>query len=167
MRKIYVLFILSFFLLTACGGGGGSSSDTSALKVTLATQGTLPVGKALSGIGITLLLPTGVTPKVDDHGIVDSSAVVPSGLLLASTAGLFNVAYTPATGTDPGALSFVVYSTAPEGFGVGEFATVHLSSSAGSTSLLASGFTVASSSPRFLNGAEVTGISIKLAAEAL
>lgn len=128
MQKIYIFFIISLLFVAGCGGGsvgttGGSNNEAATYKVTLATEGTL--AGSLAGIGVTLQLPTGVTPKLAADGSVDSSVVKASGVM-ANNASMVPPEYTPASGTTAGTLSFVLASTAAKGFGIGEFATVTL-----------------------------------------
>lgn len=180
MLKIYVVFMLSVLFLSGCGDNGNQTAGTT--KVTLATQGTLQTGKALSGIEVTLQLPVGVTPKLAADGTVDSSVVKASGVL-ADSAGLFAPTYTPAAGASPGTLSFVLYSnsTSPAGFGTGEFATITLNRSdrvvdfatvsqniaAGTTLAFTTDYKVTSFSLRDLVGAIVNNISVTFTTETI
>lgn len=181
MLKIYGLFIITL-LLTGCGGsGGGAGIQPTVATVTLATQGTLPAGKALSGIGITLQLPSGVTPAVAADGTVGSGVVKASGVSANDGSQSIPTYYTPGSATTPGTLSFVLASSVADGFGIGEFATVtlniapgtinfatvNLNSTAGSASSVATDLKLTSFSPRDLSGTEVDNISVILTAEAI
>ena len=173
---MYCFFILSVLFLTGCGDNG-SVANTS--RVILSTQGSLPVGAALSGVDVTLQLPTGITPRLAADGTVDISVVKGSGVITGK-AGIFTVTYTPASGTLPGTLNFVIYSTAVDGFGIGEFATVTMNKAAhevdfaavgqnmaaGTTLLVSTDYKVKSFSPRDLAGSIVNTINIALAVEA-
>jgi hypothetical protein len=77
---------------------------------------------SLSGVGITVSLPAGVTVKTDAGGAVDPSVVTVSGVAVPST--LIAPLYTPATATTNATLTFAVASNVAGGFNVGEFATV-------------------------------------------
>lgn len=118
------IFVAMFLFLTACGGGSDSAPSTTA-KVAIATTGTPPAGKVLVGAGVTIELPAGVTPKLDANGAVDSSVITPSGVM-TNAATVLSPVYTPANGATPGSLSFALASTAVNGFGSGEIATVTL-----------------------------------------
>ncbi len=168
MRKLFTLLIIPILLLAGCGGGGGASVNNSATeaKVTLSTQGTIPTGRALAGIGVTLQLPAGVTPKLDASGGVDSSVVTPSGVL-ANGATVLTPVYIPASGTTPGSLSFAMASSAATGFGSGEFATVKLKVAAGTTAPTQSDYQVPTATPIDLTGARVSSLSVVFAAELL
>lgn len=165
MNKIYGFFIVTLLFLAGCGGGGGGGGETTSTqptiaKVVLATQGNLTTGD-MSGIGVTLQLPVGVTPALAANGAVDSSAVKASGVLSTDSTMPVQTYYTPASGSSPGTLDFVLAKKPPNGFGIGEFATVtlniaagsvnfanvNLNSSAGITSLLSTGVKVISYSP--------------------
>lgn len=161
MYKIYGCFVITLLFLAGCGGSGGGASGAqpTVVRVTLATQGVLPTGD-LSGIGVTLQLPAGVTPTLTASGAVDSSVVEANGVL-SKDSSLSATVYTPATSTTPGTLVLVLASKPPNGFGLGEFATVtlniaagsvnfatvNLDSSAGTTSSVFTGLKVTSYSP--------------------
>ncbi|MGB9081239.1 MAG: hypothetical protein WCD00_08060 [Desulfuromonadaceae bacterium] len=186
MDKIYGFIIITVLLLSGCGGGGGGGGTPSVqptiARVTLATQGTLPTGE-LSGIGVTLQLPAGVTPALAANGSVDSSVVKASGVLANNADLVIPTYYTPATGTTPGTLVFVLASQPPNGFGIGEFATItlniapgatnfstlNLNSAAGSASPVTD-FKVISSSPVDLASSSIVdkaSISVTLTVEAI
>lgn len=183
MQKIYGFYISTLLLLAGCGGGGGGTPGVqpAIAMVTLSTQGTLPTGKALSGIGITLQLPTGVTPAMAANGTIDNGVVKGSGVSANDSILGIPTSYTPGSGTTPGTLSFVLASSAADGFGIGEFATVtlniapgtvnfsnvNLDSAADPTSSVATDFKVTSFSPRDLSGDEVSSISVIFIAEAI
>lgn len=129
MKKIFAALTLMLLpLIAACGGGGGSgaavSPTTAVIKVS--TQGIMPAGKALSGFGMTLELPTGVTAKTVAGGAIDTTVVVNSGLLASSAGTMGPVTYTPATATTRAKIDFYIASLAPAGVGVGEYATINL-----------------------------------------
>lgn len=128
MRKMLALVaVLGMALLAACGGGGDGADGmpTSAVLI-FSAQGTLPAGVAVSGVGATIELPTGVTVQTDAGGAVDPAVVVPSGLLAGANGTLGPVIYTPATATTKARLDFTVVSMAVAGAGVGEYATITL-----------------------------------------
>lgn len=129
--------------VTGCGGvpwSGGNTYTTGVITsdcivnasfvlpttaiLKLSSQGVLSVGKAVSGFGATLELPSGVTVK-NTGGVVDASVVAGSGLLEGSAGTLGPVNYTPATSITKAKLDFTIASTAPAGVGVGEYATIN------------------------------------------
>ena len=122
-RMIFIWVVLSICTLAGCG----SDSSTPRTPVTtailkLSSQGTLAAGTSLSGVGITVVLPAGVTVKTAAGGAVDPSVVAVSGV--AVPGALTPPVYTPATATAKATLHIVIASSAAGGFGVGEFATV-------------------------------------------
>jgi hypothetical protein len=121
----------------------------------LSTQGTLPEGTALAGLGVTIELPVGVSAATQSGGAVAATVVVPSGVSQNATVA---PVYHAAAGTVPGTLNFVLTSMAVNGFGAGEFATVTLVLSPG-TVPLASDFKIISFSPVDLHGGSTTALS--------
>lgn len=89
----------------------------------LSTAESSPSGIFLSGIGVKIQLPTGVTVSVDADNVVSSGVVTASGV--AANSSVTPAVYTPATLTTPATLEFIVVSNELGGFGVGEFATVN------------------------------------------
>jgi len=147
-----LLLVLAVTLFSACGGGGGGGGQrgpTSAV-LTLSTQGT---PTSLIGIGVTVVLPSGVTVKTDSGGNVDSSVVTASGV----TAGQATIlaVYTAATST-PASLSLVISSTTTS-FTVGQFATVHCDVQSGSPK--ASDFTLTGFDPLDLHANTISGLT--------
>lgn len=132
MKKIFVLIVAILPLLAGCGGGsgggtaGGGTAPVPAIAVLkLSAQGTPPLGKAVIGFGATIELPTGVTVKTGAGGAVDSTVVVPSGLLAgAGNTTMGPIAYTAATATSKAKLDFTIASTSAAGVGVGEYVTL-------------------------------------------
>lgn len=143
MKKIALqclsLLIIALASLSGCGGGGGGdSSQVPAAVLTISSQGTLPAGTTLSGAEITVKFPSSVTVKTDGPGVVNSSVVVPSGV----TAGQASTLIDPLV---PGEITFLLVSTAPGGFGAGEFVKLYFTIVPGSTpqatDFVLSGFT--------------------------
>lgn len=143
-------------MLTACGGGG---SGTAAVPVTatlkLATTGTSAAN--LSGIDITLHLPAGVVPALNNDGTVAVTVVSPSGV--ASTGTLVAANYTPANIPTNGSLRISLISAT--GFGVGEFATINLNVATGSNPTL-SDFTLSGFDPIDISYTHVLTLSAVL-----
>ena len=88
MIKLRLLLLLfSTLWLSSCGGGGSSSGSGSASTTTnktaivkLACNGTFAAN--LVGLQVTISLPFGITPAIDDStGQVLSSVVSPSGVM--------------------------------------------------------------------------------------
>ena len=161
MSKLLALILtLIGISLAGCGGGGTSSSSStgsstatdsstnrgtgtgtntgtntgtvqpSGAVLRLSTSGALAAGEALAGIGVTVELPVGTSIATDSTGQVQASAVTVSGSAVPGS--VLTPVYTPATPTARGSLKFTIVSTAPGGFGVGEFATVTCNIASGS-----------------------------------
>ena len=169
MKKILqgLVLLCTAMALFGCGGGGGGGTGggskvepdpvptTGVLK--LFTEGILPPGTSLAGIGITVNLPAGLTVKTDVDGKVVAGTVEGSGVTVGKST-LAEPDYTPATETAPAKLSFVLAGTEAEGFGPGEFATVTCDLAAGAT-LQATDITLTEFRPVDLRGAPVDGLT--------
>ena len=169
MRTIfgYLAVCICALVMFGCGGGGGGGTGggskvepdpvptTAVLK--LYSEGVLPAGTSLAGIGITVNLPAGVTVQTDVDGKVAAGTVEGSGVT-AGKATLAEPDYTPATDTAPARLSFVLAGTDAEGFGTGEFATVNCDLAAGATPQ-ATDITLSDFRPVDLRGAAVEGLT--------
>jgi len=130
--KTWMLFGLAIlsFIVAIVGGCAGTGIGTpaqlatpgaSTTVVTLSTNGTLPNGKSIGGIDITLNLPPGVTVKADKTtetlpGVVVSSGAAKGAPLVAK--------FTSAAGIAPAMVRVVLLKLS--GFGTGEFATLNL-----------------------------------------
>ena len=132
MKKMVALLIMMIFpVIAGCGGGGGTPAPTAATLKISATPGSLPAGKAVSGIAVTIELPAGVTVKTTTSNVVDPTVVVPSGVWALAgtstpaTAALGPVVYTPAVGATKAKLDFTIASTVLAGVGEGEYVTVN------------------------------------------
>lgn len=160
MNKISMVSLTMFLaatLFAACGGGGGGGGrqgPTTAV-LTLSTEGT---PTSLIGVGVTVVLPSGVTVKTDSNGDVDSS-VVTAGGVAAGQATILAV-YTAATST-PASLSLVVSSTTSS-FSVGQFAIVHCDVHSGSPK--ASDFTLTGFDPLDLHANTISGLTATFSA---
>lgn len=162
MKKILAVLIMMILpMIAGCGGGGGSSAPLTAAVVKLSSQGTLPAGKAVSGIAATIELPAGVTAKTTAGGAVDATVVVGSGLLATTAGTLGPVVYTPATATAKAKLDFTIASTAVAGVGVGEYATITLIIT--NANPAASDFTATSFKAYDMSFAEIPALTSKLA----
>lgn len=116
-------------MVAGCGGGGDGVNPLLLLPTSatlkLSSQGTMPAGKAVSGIDVSIELPAGATVKTSG-GVVDASVVVASGLLTSATSTMNTPTYTPAAGAAKAKLDFTIASTAAAGVQVGEYATITL-----------------------------------------
>jgi len=159
-------------LLTACGGGGGSSAANPGGGTVLQTSrsATLKLSTsgvpsaALAGIGVTVVLPDGVTPALNSDGSVAAAVATVSGVAatgVAATAPIQAV-YTPSSGSLNGTLYLAMVSSDPAGFGVGEFATVMLVVAAGYNPPL-SDFTLSGFAPVDTNYNIATGLTAAVA----
>jgi len=146
-----------------CGGGGGSSAPpptTAPTKaiLTLSSQGTLAPGISMSGIGVTVNFPPGVTVKTDSNGAVSTGVVVPSGVVDPNQSIISPPVYTPASSTALGELGFTLASSQPAGFSTGEFVTINCDITPGA-SPKPTDFTITEFSPVDLDGVAISGLS--------
>lgn len=123
----YAFLMAVLLYLPACKG---SSSDTTpqppsqptSAVVKLSTEGTLPAGKKIGAINVTLTLAPGVTlkstanPPEPDTGVVTASGVAAINSFIAAN-------YTAPTSTLPGQVNVGLINTG--GFNTGEFITVN------------------------------------------
>jgi hypothetical protein len=131
--KYLVLFAMTS-LLAACGGGGGGGgapAKTVTLKVSTVDD-PLAISSA-TGVNVTVTLPAGVTAGA--NAVTVSGVAAPGGLLGSPV-------YTAASGATQATLQFVMATSTPAGFNVGEFATVALTYS-GALTLTTADFPVA------------------------
>lgn len=138
-RKIRSGLLLLVLLVAVACGHSGSSPQYRSVVLKLAASSDSSVN--LSGIGITLVLPSGVvtlilpdgatqdmasgsTPYLNGDGTVADGVVTVSGAAAPGMA--LTPVYTPATASTKGTLRIVVVSSQTTGFTPGEFATVTL-----------------------------------------
>jgi hypothetical protein len=150
------LFTLAAFIILGGCGGGSSTSEPTKASVKLSTQGPLPQGTLLSGIGVTIQLPAGVTVDTSG-GAVATGVVTVSGVAQGGTTT--PPIYTPASGTAHGTLEFTL---AASNFGTGEFATVNFNLGSGSSAPSASDVTIL---PADQSLRAVSALSVVLAVE--
>ena len=159
-RILFVWVVLAISIIAGCGGGGddnnGQRTPVTTAVLKLSSQGNLTGGTSLSGIGITVALPPGVTVKTGSGGAVDASVVAISGGAVPGT--LAPPIYTPATATAKATVHFVIASSAAGGFGVGEFATVTCDIASGNFPA-SSDFSLTSFTPGDLLLQPVTGLT--------
>jgi hypothetical protein len=133
--KATALSLLLLITFAACGGGGGGSSSTGSVvtnptvhtkaTVKIALTGNLPAGTSISGAGITVTLPVGVTVPTDSTGAVATGSVTPSGIF--ATGAQVTPIYTPASGANAATLKLAMASGTPAGESqTGEVATLVL-----------------------------------------
>ena len=149
-------------MLAACGGGGGvevvgSAPPVRTVTLKLATTGT--ASAAMGGIGISIVLPAGVTPLLNTDGTVGAAVVVVSGVATPGTVA--PPAYVAASGATQATLQFVMASTAPAGFPAGEFATLVLNL-AGTTTPVSGDFILSGFIPTNILGNPVTGLTTEV-----
>lgn len=145
--------------LSGCGGGGGGGNTPSPQPATavlkISTQGTLPSGTQIGGIDVTIALPTGVTVKsVTSPPETDSGVVVTSGVAVSNSTVLST--YTAATSTSTGKVRVLLANS--NGFGTGEFMTIHCDIASGSTPT-ASDFSLSGFVAKDLNGVAISGLN--------
>jgi hypothetical protein len=168
MKKIMAVLVMAMMpMIAGCGGGGDSALPLlmpTAATVKVSSQGTMPAGKAVSGIAVTIELPTGATAK-NTGGVVDATVVVGSSLMATTGAtpvgSMGPVYYTPATATAKAKLDFTIASTVAAGVAVGEYATITLILSGVNPAV--TDFTVTSFKAYDMNFAEITALTSKLA----
>lgn len=124
----YALLILLMFSMAGCGGSGGSVTSDPSVTLKLATSGTPSAN--LAGLGITVTLPDGVTPALNNDGSVAVTVATVSGV--AAPGSVLAPVYTPAVGATKGTLRLAMASSITAGFGAGEFATLKLKVADGS-----------------------------------
>jgi hypothetical protein len=123
---VHAMLIAVMLLLSACKGSSSeptpqpNAQPTSAV-VKLSTVGTLPAGKKIGTIDVSLNLAPGVTLKTGTNPIEPDTAVVTASG--AAAGSLLAANYTAPTSTQPGRLRIAVISMS--GFASGEFATVN------------------------------------------
>lgn len=120
------VLITVLLLFSACKGSSSETTPqpnaqpTSAV-VKLSTAGTLPAGKKIGAIHVTLTFAPGVTlkstsnPRIPDDGVVTASGV-------AAINSFIEANYTAPTSTLPGNVQIGLINIS--GFGPGEFVTV-------------------------------------------
>jgi hypothetical protein len=120
MRAILIAIVL---LLSACKGSSSETTPQPTLAVVkLSTTGTLPTGKKIGAIDVTLTLAPGVTlksttnPPRPDDGVVTASGV-------AANNSFTEANYTAPTSTLPGKVQIGLINVT--GFDTGEFVTVN------------------------------------------
>jgi hypothetical protein len=121
------MFLTVMLFLSACKGSSSDTTPQSNAQPTLAvvklsTVGTLPAGKKIGAIHVTLTLAPGVTlksttnPPIPDDGVVAASGVAASNSFIEAN-------YTASTSTLPGSVQIGLINVS--GFGTGEFVTVN------------------------------------------
>jgi hypothetical protein len=119
--SVYASLIAVLLFLPACKGSSSETQPTAAV-VKLSIAGTLPVGKKIGAIDVTLTLAPGVTlkstanPPRPDDGVVTASGVAANNSLVEAN-------YTTPTSTLPGKVQIGLINVT--GFDTGEFVTVN------------------------------------------
>jgi hypothetical protein len=124
---VQAMLVAVLLLFSACKGSSSETTPQSNAQLTsavvkLSTVGTLPAGKRIGAIAVTLTLAPGVTlksttnpPKPDD-GVVTASGAAANNSLIAAN-------YTAPTSTLPGNVRIGLINVT--GFDTGEFITVN------------------------------------------
>ena len=160
MKTYHMMRLASITLMllisSACSGGGQGSNapNVSTTIIKLSTNGT-PSAK-MAGVGITIVLPTGVAPALNSDGTVANTVIEVTGVATSGT--VLAPAYTPATSSSNPTLHFAMASSLVDGFGSGEFATITLQTSSGNIPA-PSDYSLSGFAPISLTGSPVTGLS--------
>jgi hypothetical protein len=141
--------------------GNVSLAKTAAVVITLPTTAVLRLSTqgpvtALSGVGVIVNLPAGVTVATDTSGIVVPGVVAVSGVAVPST--LAQATFASATASANATVTIAVASSQSAGFGIGEFATVTCRLGSGPLPAAAD-FTLSGFNPADLFYSRVTGLT--------
>lgn len=138
-----------------------NAATTATLR--LSTRGTLPPGTTISGVGLSLILPAGVTVNADAlTNEIDAADLTISGVAAGVGTPLKAGSFTPAvTNTSPGKVKFGI-ATIPVGFGTGEFVSLRCNVAAGSV-MTASNFVLADLVVNDPAGNAITGLKAEFA----
>src|SRR6185369_16955814 len=111
-----------------------SPSNQKSTRATLkvAISGTLPAGTNISGVGVTMTLPAGVTVATDSSGAVTTESVIPSGIFASGTQA--TPIYSAENIGNPASLKICPTSNKVEGESqTGEIATIVVNLASGAT----------------------------------
>jgi len=159
---VLVILAFGFLLYAGCGGGGGTSpTQPTTAVVTLSTSGSLPANTVIGGVEMTINLPAGASVKTTSAKANKAAIVTYDGVVVVSGVAVGANTLTLGTSLTPEQLEVQV--TNPNGFGVGEFATVNFEISTGST-VAPSDFTAVAMTAVDLNGAPIQGLTPGLTA---
>lgn len=110
-----------------CQVNAAFSRLPSSILLKLETTGAVPSGSGISGLQVTVILPSGIYPATNLDGSVASGVVAASGTFSPSASSVQTPVYTPATATAAGRITVVIASTQANGVTqTGEFATIVL-----------------------------------------
>ena len=163
-RLLLGFALLALAIASMCGCAGTVKSapaeavapGASMALLTLGTQGNLPPQGSIGGIDVTLNLPPGVTAKADKTSETLPGVVVTSGV----AQGVATVAkFTPAANGSPAQIRMVLAEI--KGFGIGEFATIHLDITGPAP--LVNDFSTANVTISDPNGKTINGLTTTLA----
>ncbi len=158
MRLVRVMALLLLGGLVV----GCSSDPPPQTRLVVTTSGTLPAGKSLAGIGMTITLPNGVVPPLDAAGQVDGNRLVTASGVAASGGLAVAAVHLTSDSGQPAQLSLAVASKASGGFGVGATMVLNLNLTRGIIPK-SSDFSVAEFQAVDLDGQAVSGIQAALA----
>lgn len=156
-----ILLGATILVITACGGSSNDEHPAvipmKALTLKLAISG--QPDHNLSGIGITITLPSGVTPIFGSDGTLSAAALSVSGAAVSGT--VLMPAYTPASSSTKATLSLSMASSIAAGFGAGEFITIIVQSPANSA-YTQSDFELSGFYPVDINGNTANEVSVRI-----
>jgi hypothetical protein len=155
------ILILGLTILSACGGGSSSSapqpSGPTTAVIKIQTTGILGSGTLISGITVTGVLPAGVSVKATPDAQNPSVLVTNPGVVLVSGVTGSN-AQAPINTFNPTDRTLGINVVDQDGFGIGEFVTVHCDIASGTTTT-AGGFGITDFVYKDLNGALISGLT--------
>lgn len=155
MLRLTLMLIL-VALIVGCGSNS-TTPQQPVVRLTVSTTGIIPAGQSLTGIGLTMTLPAGVTPALDASGHPDAARLVtPSGVTVAGGLAATAIHLEAAAG-QPARLALAVSSMASSGFGTGECMILTLNRTAGATPQ-ANEFDITEFSAANLDGVSVGGL---------
>lgn len=143
-------------LMTGGCGGGGGEAPPNTVTMTLSSSGDLASGTQIGAIDVTLTIPSGVTMKDSSTKAESPVTATYPNVVKPSGVAANDKAITLATYTAPQTLNIMIAN--PDGFGIGEFATLTLNITTGS-SVTESDFAITSLSAADLNGAAISGLT--------
>lgn len=156
-----ILLGATILLITACGGSSNDEhsavSPMKPLTLKLAING--QPDHNLSGVGVTITLPSGVTPIFGSDGTLSAAALSVSGAAVSGT--VLMPSYTPASISTKATLSLSMASSIAAGFGAGEFITIIVQAPAHSA-YTESDFELTGFYPVDINGNTAIGVSVQI-----
>lgn len=158
--SVYAFLIAGVLFLPACKGSSSETQPTSSV-VKLSTAGTLPAGRKIGAIDVTLTLAPGVTlkstanPPRPDAGVVTASGVAANNSFVEAN-------YTAPTSTRTGKVQIGLINVS--GFDTGEFVTVNGDIAAG-TNIRAADFGATINTIADADTNPLTGLTVGIAVD--